>query len=110
MNKLYLISVVINNNKNEVENFLWGLSQRDDDFNGNNGSEYLWETAQEAGFKTNYDYVLSVASKKEGSVSIIETFVEEWMESDNYYLSYRLEIEETEGKLFIALAYTTDTE
>ncbi len=109
-NNLFLTSVIINDNKEDVEFLLWALSQKDDDFNGNNGELYLWDTAKEAGFKTNYEYVLSVAEKEEDTVSMIEKFLEEWFESDNYYLSYRLSVERIDGKLFIALAYTTDTE
>jgi hypothetical protein len=107
-NDLYMCSQIIHDSPHEVEFFLWGLSQRDDDFNGNNGEEYLWDIAKEAGFKTNYEYTLAEAKKEADAIKCIQTFLEIWMESDRCYQEYRLNIERKGKKLFISFAYTVD--
>ena len=56
------ITDIIANTKEGAKLFLSIASQCDNDFNGENGPEYLWEDAE--GFENNFDYCWSIAEKE----------------------------------------------
>lgn len=96
----------IPNTKQDVKDCLFGLIMCDNDFNGENGYEYLWEDAY--GFESNADYCWSIAEKKPTPREMIEEFIYLWMGRDAYYYDYSLGILERDGKLFVSLAYVTE--
>lgn len=103
--KICLVAEIVQDTPHEVDYFLTNLSQMDEDFNGNNGEEYLWEKAKKAGFKSNSEYALFEAGKQPDLAKRIEEFVKIWMESDGFYEEYHLKIQRKGKKLFISLAF-----
>ena len=97
---------VIPNTKDGVTGSLSNLILIDNDFNGNNGAEYLWEEAE--GFECNAAYCLSVAEKEKTPREMIEKFISLWMGRDYYYQDYNLGILVEDDKLFLSLAYITE--
>ena len=96
------------NTKNGAIGSLSNLILIDDDFNGNNGKEYLWEEAEAEGFECNADYCLSIAEKEPTPREMIENFISLWMKRDYYYVDYDLGILAEDDKLFLSLAYITE--
>lgn len=86
------------------------LSECDWDFCGNNGPEYLWEDAKEAGFETNAEYVFNLASKEDKAEDIIDVYIENWCGNDCYYSEYTYNwVEDDDGYIVsIALAFESD--
>ena len=73
------------NNKQEVLNVLSTFD--DEDFNGNNGEEYLWEMAQ--GYESNQDYVLDTLEKSDlTGEELIHAYFSMWFDNDGYYGDY----------------------
>jgi hypothetical protein len=81
------------------------LANCDNDFNGENGDEYLWEEAE--GFESNAEYCLSIAEQEPTPREMVEKFISMWMSRDYYYEDYDLGVLVRDGNLFISLAYTT---
>tara|TARA_Y100000310_G_C20416245_1_gene684460 strand:+ start:442 stop:810 length:369 start_codon:yes stop_codon:yes gene_type:complete len=95
----------------------WGYphSENDEDLNGNNGLEYVWEEAQELGFESNMEYFVSLRPHKEPKN--IEQLEENWefickkvYNNDGYYHFYdtsfrRVEVKETKTIVLVATAY-----
>lgn len=96
---------VMANNKIDVAEYLMELAMCDNDFNGENGEEYLWEEAE--GFESNAEYCLAVVTNIEEITpkEMIEKFISLWMERDSYYSEYDLGIVAEDDKLFVSLAY-----
>ena len=92
--------------KEAVLNALCNLSNCDNDFNGENGKEYLWEKAQ--GYKSNRDYLLNRVSVIDNIDTMIYKYFDEWIGSDSYYDSYEYEIitDNNDNITAIVLAYT----
>ena len=99
------ITDIIANTKAGAKLFMSIAAQCDNDFNGENGKEYLWEDAE--GFESNLEYCLSIAEKESTPKLMIRKFVGLWMGKDNYYLDYDLEILQHEEILFVSLAFIT---
>ena len=80
----------------------------DNDFNGENGAEYLWEVAE--GFESNREYLLDTIAKIDDISKMIYTYFDEWLGYDGYYDSYEYNIvrNEAEEIVAIALAYTVE--
>ena len=100
------ITDIIANTREGAKLFLFIASQCDEDFNGNNGPEYLWEDAE--GFETNADYCWSIAEKEKTPRLMIEKFISLWMGKDSYYADYSVEILQHEEILFVSLAFVTE--
>ena len=98
---------VTENTKEGALSCLMNLTLCDNDFNGENGSEYLWEEAEDLGFESNSDYCWSIAEQEPTPREMVEKFISLWMGRDYYYEEYDLGILVQDGKLFISLAYTT---
>ena len=97
---------VVPYDKDEVESSLLSLADCDNDFNGENGPEYLWEEAE--GFESNAKYCMSIAKNETNIRDMIEKFISMWMGRDYYYENYDIGVLVRDGRLFISLAYTTE--
>ena len=64
---------VVPYDKDEVESSLLSLADCDNDFNGENGPEYLWEEAE--GFESNAKYCMSIAKNETATVKIVKSFL-----------------------------------
>ena len=104
--KLHHYYEVMMNIKEDVIETLMCLADIDNDFNGENGVEYLWEDAE--GFESNATYCLSIAEKENTPREMIEKFISLWMSRDYYYQDYDLGILVEDDKLFLSLAYMTE--
>ena len=90
-------------------------AENDDDLNGNNGTDYICEEAQELGFESDMEYFLSLRPHKEPKN--IEQLEENWefickkvYSNDGYYHFYdtsfrRVEVKETKTIVLVATAY-----
>ena len=93
------------------------LAEQDDDFNGNNGDEYLWDSAEENGFESNEDYLTdrvlkNIEPNQELSLQevgkLIDEFLSEWTGNDNYYTGVDFDFVVANNVLFVAVSVTTD--
>lgn len=93
------------NDKQEVLNVLSTFD--DEDFNGNNGEEYLWEMAQ--GFESNQDYVLDTLEKSDlTGENLIYKYFDMWLGNDGYYSDYDVIVDSfKDNKAVISVAYET---
>lgn len=96
---------VVENTKEDTFVCLMHLALCDNDFNGENGLEYLWDEAE--GFESNLDYCWSIAEQEKTPREMVEKFISLWMGRDYYYEDYDLGILVRDNNLFISLAYTT---
>lgn len=97
---------VTENTKEGALSSLMDLALCDNDFNGENGAEYLWEEAE--GFESNAAYCLSIAEQEPTPRAMVEKFISLWMGRDYYYEDYDIGVLVRDDQLFISLAYTTE--
>ena len=80
--------------KFDMTNIFYELSDFDDDLNGNNGDEYLWDIAENNGFETNIDFLVNrvldgIGSDEILSVvevhSLLEQFFDMWSTYDDIF-------------------------
>ena len=92
--------------KEAVLGALYNFGAGDNDFNGDNGKDYLWEKAQ--GYESNRDYLLNRVSVIDNIDAMIYKYFDEWIGSDSYYDSYEYEIitDNNDNITAIVLAYT----
>lgn len=66
----------------------------DEDFNGNNGKDYLWEEAEKLGYESNQEYVLCHFVDKDDLTpeEKIKTYFENWLGNDGYYIDYSYDL------------------
>ena len=100
------IAEIIPNTREGAQLFLSNAALCDNDFNGENGPEYLWEDAE--GFENNFDYCWSIAEKQPTPRAMIEKFIGLWMGKDSFYLDYHIEVLQHEEILFVSLAFVTE--
>ena len=100
------ITDIIANTREGAKLFLFTAIQCDNDFNGDNGPEYLWIDAE--GFKSNAEFCWSIAEKEKTPRLMIEKFVSLWMGKDSYYVDYSIEILQHKEILFVSLAFVTE--
>lgn len=124
MNDIYLQAGIIQNitNLDEVKRVFSDFASVDNDLTGENGKEYLWETAKKQGFETNLDYLLTDVFQQEkifankdgysqGFYYAVKEFFDRWLGYDNYYKDYNFCIEPIENNRFsvaISFAYTVN--
>lgn len=107
------VSFEIDNVESVVRN-ICELGNEDCDFNGENGSEYLWGCAD--GFESNKEYTIDYLINKYKNetnienclVDIVSDFLNMWMGNDSYYNDYTFQITETCLETVVAIAYTID--
>lgn len=103
-------SIATIENINDKEEVLTTLSFFDDeDFNGNNGDEYLWEIAQ--GYESNQEFVLDMLEKSDlTGEQLIYKYFEMWLGNDGYYEDYDVIVDNfSDNKAVISIAYETNT-
>ena len=93
------------------------LASHDEDFNGNNGEEYLWDNTKENGYECNADYLIHEVLKdiKEDEEitcqqvqKLINKFLFEWTYHDDYYGGVDFDFIDKNGVLFVAVAVARD--
>lgn len=103
-------SIATIENINDKEEVLTTLSFFDDeDFNGNNGDEYLWEIAQ--GYESNQEFVLDTLEKSNlTGEQLIYKYFEMWLGNDGYYEDYDVIVDNfSDNKAVISIVYETNT-
>ena len=111
MNNLLVETTVIENinNKNEILKALCDIS--DEDFNGNNGNDYLWDISKNQGFKTNQEFVINLIKQKnyDSYQDLINAYFNEWFIRDYYYRAYNVNITEIGIKAVVTLSAITES-
>lgn len=103
-------SIATIENINDKQEVLATLSIFDDeDFNGNNGDEYLWEMAQ--GYESNQEFVLDMLEKSDlTGEQLIYKYFEMWLSNDGYYEDYDVIVDSFDNnKAVVSVAYETNT-
>lgn len=92
--------------KQAVLGALYNFGAGDNDFNGDNGEDYLWVRAE--GYESNRDYLLNKVSAYDDIDTMVYKYFDEWIDSDCYYENYDYSIIRNEANeiIAIALAYT----
>lgn len=103
------VNVVEAKNRDSLLSALIG-SVDDNDLNGENGEEYLWESAKNAGFDNNLDFIADVVKNVESDKKCIEEFFKLCYGADSYYEDYEVDTVCNENGDVIAfgIAYVTD--
>lgn len=88
INNLELFTVIEGNKQNIIMEILNNL--QDDDMNGNNGSEYLWECSKKLNFKTNLEYMEYILNKSDFNEvgDLIGLFLKTLCQLDSFYKNY----------------------
>ena len=82
------------------------LALCDDDFNGNNGEDFICQEALEAGCQSDAEYYFKQnLAKGLTLIEAIEDVLTAQFESDSYYDDYRVEVVEHEDFYIIATTY-----
>lgn len=68
------------------------LGEMDNDFNGANGMEYLWDNVDSEKYESNMEYLLDVLKNKESDKELIEEYIADWIGKDSYYKQYILDV------------------
>ncbi len=101
------VAEAIKGNKESIICALNEIASIDHDFNGENGSEYLWEEAE--GYESNMDYV---ADTIEGYTpqALVYKYLSMWLGRDNYYNSYDYRVLEMSDSdtVIIVVSYITN--
>lgn len=100
------------NDREDLLAALVNISCFDCDFNGDNGLEYLWEEVWNANgyqnyndyqwwldnakipelkYESNLDYLVDKVANIEDDIECVRTYIREWMNHDNYYVTYRID-------------------
>ena len=103
--KLMLKSAILEDTPSDVNKFLISLSELDDNLNGKNRENALWDKAKESGFKSNLDYIMDCISKEPDGAKKIEQFVDMWLSDKTRYKQQNINIERKARKLFVSIAY-----
>lgn len=99
-----------------LDGVLGALSNfEDEDFNGNNGKEYLWENAK--GFKSNKEYVIDLLYRHYKNsdikdINILHSLCTQYfyyLFSDyNYYIDYKFKVDnEQDNEVVITCCFIT---
>ena len=98
-------------NRNSLLKALLEFAAIDNDFNGNNGNEYLWDRAK--GYKCNATYEVAYLRrefKDKSDEDVVKQYFEDWLGHDSYYYEYNTDVSyNKKGHVSaVAVAYTTD--
>ena len=78
----------------------------DEDFNGNNGKDYTYPEALEAGYESTAAYYFDAALQEGKSyIQAIECVLKTQYEGDSYYCNYAIEILDHDTCYFIATTH-----
>lgn len=77
----------------------------DEDFNGNNGTEYNWVETNKGFYPSNKEYVLDVLRKSEETdkETLIDKYFDMWLGRDYYYNLYDVNITEKDTLLIVSV-------
>lgn len=109
MREIRLRSLIIEdlNDRNEILDELSRL-YTDDDFNGENGIDYVSDEAKEAGYESDQEFVIDQLEKTDlEGFALIEAFCESWFSSSSYYSNYDFEGVEHAGATIVTIAFIT---
>lgn len=102
MIKTYIQTETIENINDSTElcNVLSWFS--DEDFNGNNGKDYLWEDAEKLGYESNQEYVICHFVDKDDLTleEKIQTYFDMWLENDSCYIDYQWDLHQVKGNTY----------
>lgn len=102
-----MIMIVNPKDTEDIRNSLIALCGCDEDMNGNNGDEYLWEEAK--GYYSNAEYLADYVMENCKDVkNMFKTFVERWVRHDSYYDDYNLEFAKTGKNIIVALTMLSE--
>lgn len=79
-------------NPSNKESIIEALSLiQDEDMNGGNGDEYLWEVSKKNNCETNLDYLIKLLkeSDKTSINELTELYLDTWLGGDSYYVGYK---------------------
>lgn len=88
--------------KEKVLEALSTFGMEDNDFNGENGAEYLWEKAQ--GYESNRDYLLDKIATYNDIGKMIYDYFDGWLGDDGYYDAWEYNIIRNEADKIVAIA------
>lgn len=78
----------------------------DNDFNGENGTEYISEKAKEAGYESEQDFVINRLKKSDlKKYDLINAFCLDWFTSSSSYLDYDFHIVEHAGATIVTIVF-----
>lgn len=88
-------------NKDDLKKMLVWMGNVDSDFNGENGSEYLWDEARIKEYQSNAEYLADMVVDnydrdtfdEEFIVDCAGKFAEEWANRDHYYTEIEILVE-----------------
>ena len=84
------------------------LASFDNDLNGANGEECLWDIAKEKGFETNLDYLIEKTKSFDNSDDMVSYFLDSWMGIDGYYNDYKYDLIGTDNDIILSVAFSVD--
>ena len=99
------------NNAKKIKEKLLDISCCDEDWNGNNGLEFVDEEAQEKGYESNQEYYADYVLEDEELEDkahierIFETYLDYWLGNDSYYVGYETMYNWIGKTLVVSVAY-----
>lgn len=107
---LALVKIADVNDPQQVKSALLELFDFDEDMNGNNGEEYLWDEARKSGYESNNEYLADKAvSETDTAEAAVDLFAKEFFDGNIFYYS-NIELEKIRDNdsLYIAVASADD--
>lgn len=82
----------------------------DEDFCGNNGTDYNWIETDEGGYNSNQQYVLATIRESDivRPLDIIQKYFDMWLGRDNYYDATNIDITSYGSLLIVSVVATHD--
>lgn len=93
------------NNRQSLLKALEHLSNCDEDFNGNNGPEYLWQQASDGNYNSNQQYVLDIIKDLPSDDDVVQAFLDYWVKHDSYYRRYECTVHKNQKDQIDAIAF-----
>ena len=89
-----VIPILNNRSRESIVSTLVQFASIDNDFNGENGEEYLWPDAKATGYKSNAEYLANLVYDELPKGSNFEdyanAFAKAWNENDGYWSSIEI--------------------
>ena len=103
-------TLLVDGTREDIYDALRTFASVDNDFNGENGEEYLIDPAKKKGFDSNLEYYISELDQYKDDEQAVRFFIDKWLSSDYFYKSYSIDIiKGSDGKIkVLSLAFTSD--
>ena len=103
------MTLLVDGTREDIYDALRTFASVDNDFNGENGEEYLVDQAKAKGFASNLEYYISELDQYKDDEQAIKFFMDKWLGSDYYYDEYCCNIiKGSDGKIkVLSLAFTS---